>query len=127
MKKLGKGTEARQALEKAAVGYSRELEGNPRSSAAHFALGGVFVEMRDFERAAEHYREAVDLDPGDPANQLNLIKSLEARGLLDEAIEASEQAVIVMSELERPSQAAQFEAYRGSLQKKRQQTRQGRR
>jgi tetratricopeptide (TPR) repeat protein len=127
LKKLGKGTEARQALEKAAVGYSRELEGNPRSSAAHFALGGVFVEMRDFERAAEHFSEAVDLDPGDPANQLNLIKSLEARGLLDEAIEASGQAVIVMSELDQPSQAAQFEAYRGSLQKKRQQTSQGRR
>jgi Tfp pilus assembly protein PilF len=126
LNKLGKGKEARRALEKAAVGYGRELERNPKSSAAHFALGSVFVEMRDFERAAEHFRQAVDLDPGDAAIHMNLVKSLEARGLLDEAIEASGQAMIVMSESDRPREAAQFEAYRGSLRKKRDQTRQSR-
>jgi tetratricopeptide (TPR) repeat protein len=126
LRKLGRGNQARQALEKAAAGYNRELEGNPRSSAAHFALGSVFVETRDFERAAEHFRQAVDLDPGDTVNHMNLVKSLEARGLLDQAIEASRRAMIVMSESDRPREAAQFEAYRGSLQKKRRQTRQSR-
>lgn len=123
LNKLGKGNEARRALEKAAVGYGRELEGNPKSSTSHFAPGSVFVETRDFERAAEHFRQAVDLEPGDEANRMNLVKSLEAGGLLDEAIEASRQAMIVMSESDRPREAAQFEAYWRSLQKKRGQTR----
>jgi tetratricopeptide (TPR) repeat protein len=126
LKKLGQASEARSALEKAAVGYGRELEENPKSSAAHFALGSVFVEMRDFDRAAEHFRRAVKLDPTDSVSHMNLVKSLEARGLLDEAIEASGQAVVVMSELDRPQEASRLEAYRKSLQEKRQRIRQGR-
>ena len=126
LKKLGRAGEARSALEKATVGYRRELEENPESSAAHFALGGVFVEMRDFDRAAEHFRRAVSLDPTDSNNHMNLVKSLEARGLLDEAIEASEQAMAVMAELERPQEVARFEAYRRSLQEKRQRIHRGR-
>ena len=119
LKKLGQIAEAGQALEKAAGGYARELEQHPESAGAHFALGSVFVEMRDFERAAEHFGQAASLNPADAANHMNLVKSLEAQGLLNEAIGASAQALSTMAKLERPKEARNFEAYRESLEQKR--------
>ena len=127
LKKLGRTDEASRALEKAAVGYTRELEASPKSAGGHFALGSVFAEMRDFEQAAEHFAQAVNLNPADAANHMNLVKSLEARGLLDEAIEASGQAMRVMARFERPKEASSFEAYGEFLEKKRWRLRQGRR
>jgi tetratricopeptide (TPR) repeat protein len=119
LKKLGRTDEASQAREKAAAGYTRELERNPDLAGTYFALGSVFVEMRDFERAAERFRQAVRLNPADAASHMNLVKSLEAQGLLDEAIGALTQVLTTMAKLERPKEVRSFEAYRESLERKR--------
>ena len=46
--------------------FARVLKFDPDRADAHFHLGGVAAAERHFREAIEHWRNAVDADPGGP-------------------------------------------------------------
>jgi len=45
--------------------YRKELEANPRSSLAHYRIADIFIRQRNYQSAANEFREALngDLEP----------------------------------------------------------------
>ena len=67
---------------------ARAVKLDPSNAAIHMRLGGIYEYSPadiQLDKAEEHYRRAVQLDPYDPETWLNLAAALEFQGRLEEA------------------------------------------
>ena len=55
--------ESKEMLEPALKSYSRVLDIEPSEARAHFGMGNVYLKMRRYDEAEEHYKKAIELDP----------------------------------------------------------------
>lgn len=63
----------REHWRKAEADFDRALEGDPNLAAAHFNLALALDQQKKFEEATQHFKKAVELDPGDPRMTENRI------------------------------------------------------
>ena len=115
-KREGRTEAATRAFSEAISGYRKRIQKNPRSATLHLGLGSVYVEMRNFVKAAESFRMAIESKPADLQAHLNLARSLEAQGHLreaQEALRAGEDRMLLLGERE---SAGALQRYRGALQ-----------
>jgi len=73
--------------------WQATLRCNPRAWVAHNNLGTLFAERGDLERAAEHFRRALEIYPHNAAAHQNLGRALAALGQWGEAAEHYGRAV----------------------------------
>ncbi|MBN2021054.1 MAG: fused MFS/spermidine synthase [Sedimentisphaerales bacterium] len=116
---LKKRGDKEQASEKfgAAVKICNELvSGNPNLVEPYRVLGNVFAENGDFVRSAEYFRKAVDLEPDNPENFMNLTQAFEAGNDLDSAIRSAQKAVEHFQMLHRSQDVENFKNYLQQMQ-----------
>jgi len=71
--------------------WERCIELDPElGSSLHAAIGSAAFEEGEFDVAAEHYRMAMNLDPGSSTHPVHLAEALIDRGKLEEAVEVLE-------------------------------------
>ena len=68
----------------------RELD--PLSVGRNAFVGFIYMQARQFDRAIEECRQAIELDPNDPFGHWILARALDAAGLVREALDESELA-----------------------------------
>lgn len=86
------------------------IEACPQYGPAHYNLGILLFEQRDFEGAVVQYRAAIRLNPDDPTTRLNLAVALAEIGKIEDALRA-----VNMSIYQDKTRADAY-AIRGSLQ-----------
>lgn len=89
--------------------FRRYLEAstlNPRDADAHYQLGLIHLQRRQFKEAAERFRRAVEIDPGEVDAQLRLARIAREEGRWEDSIRHLEAVLI------RDPQHAAFEAWR---------------
>ena len=69
------------------------LDENPDLVEPHTIMGKVMFDNRDFAKAAEHFKKAVTLQPGDLDNCLYLIQTFELSGQRESAVQAAQNAI----------------------------------
>lgn len=75
--------------------FRRHLEAltlNERDADAHYQLGLLYSERRDWQNAASRFRRATEIDPQDPDYSLALGRTLRELGQLDAAVTALKHA-----------------------------------
>lgn len=70
--RLAMAYESKEMLEPALKSYSRVLDIEPTEARAHFGMGNVYLKMRRYDEAEEHYKKAIELDPEKGAFYNNL-------------------------------------------------------
>ena len=70
--RLAMAYESKEMLEPALKSYSRVLDLEPTDARAHFGMGNVYLKMRRYDEAEEHYKKAIELDPSKGAFYNNL-------------------------------------------------------
>ncbi|HYP08452.1 MAG TPA: tetratricopeptide repeat protein [Bryobacteraceae bacterium] len=76
--------------------FRRQLEAsmvNPRDADAHFQLGLIYMQRRQYENAVESFRRAVSIQPDEADAQLHLGRALRALGQPGEALAHIESAL----------------------------------
>jgi tetratricopeptide (TPR) repeat protein len=121
LKRDGQIEEAAEAFSRTVSVYLEKIERNPRSGRLHFALANVYAELRELQSATKHFRMAVLFDPADLQAQINLARSLEVQGRLDEALEALNAGVEEMLRFGQQDSAQVLQRYRAALRSKRDQ------
>ncbi|MFQ6048316.1 MAG: tetratricopeptide repeat protein, partial [Phycisphaerae bacterium] len=66
---------------------------DPRHADARFNLADVLAARKQYAQAIGYYREAISIDPDQPAYRINLANALRSIGRLDEAIAEYRQAI----------------------------------
>jgi Tfp pilus assembly protein PilF len=102
--KEGKADQARTTLEKL-------LQLNPQSSAAHFGLGDLAFDSRDYASALKEFQIAAEFDPRTEGVFYNMGLCQAKLGNMDGAIEAFQQEIRVSGETS-DTEAALARAYR---------------
>eukprot|EP00042_Codosiga_hollandica_P042476 m.389976 g.389976 ORF g.389976 m.389976 type:complete len:925 (+) comp56338_c0_seq5:10-2784(+) len=69
------------------------LEVNPRCAKCHYNLGNYHKERHEFDLAAQHYKQVLELWPNHPSSHNNFGTILEAQGRLEEAVREYEAAI----------------------------------
>jgi len=115
LKRDGRIDEATRAFSRAVARYLEELRENPSSARLHLNLGSVYVEMRDFQRAAESFRLAAAADPANLQAHMNLAKSLVAQGRVADARQALGAGADEMARSGQAESAQTLQRYRASL------------
>ena len=92
VRSLGGGLSQRQ-------NFKRQLEAatlNPRDADAHYQLGLVYAQRRDFEKAETSFRRALEINPKEPEPLFQLGRLLrQEQGRNAEALELLERAVAI--------------------------------
>jgi Flp pilus assembly protein TadD len=70
-----------------------------RSGTAHHLVGRFFADRGDMERAIEHLRISIEIEPTDATTYTDLGVTLARRGQLEEAIQNLEQALALNPEI----------------------------
>jgi tetratricopeptide (TPR) repeat protein len=110
---LGDGLRSRQNLK-------RQLEiatNNPRDADAHYQIGLIYHQRRQYTEALERFRRAVEIDKEEAESQLALGRVLREMDRIEEAIPPLEAAArlndkVALSEVWRELGAAYFQAGR---------------
>jgi Flp pilus assembly protein TadD len=113
VRSLGEGLRSRQNLR-------RQLEistNNPHDADAHYQLGLIYFQRRQFTEALARFRKSVEIDPREAESQLALGRVLRETGKPEEAIAALEKSAklddkVALSEVWRELGAAYFQAGR---------------
>jgi Tfp pilus assembly protein PilF len=84
---------SKRKLQEAAAAFESALKVNPRMGIAHVNLIAIYGELNLPERAEQHYRDSVRLDPGWVEAQYNWGMFLFRQGRKEEAAEAFTRAV----------------------------------
>lgn len=70
-----------------------DLEGAPTSDARQAALGGFYLEQKDYEKALEHYSLSAEIDPQAPEHQNEMASAMYLLGRKDEALALWKQMI----------------------------------
>jgi len=60
---------------------------NPRDADAHYQLGLIYVQRRQYEPAIERFRKAIEIDPGDPDAHYQLGRVAREQGRYQDALD----------------------------------------
>jgi len=115
-------------LQEAAAAFESALKVNPRMGIAHVNLIAIYGELNLPEKAEQHYRDSVQLDPGWVEAQYNWGMFLFRQGRKEEAAQAFRRAVqlnpnyadaqaqlgLALEEIGRPEEAERY--YRLALE-----------
>ncbi len=91
--KLRKSVEADEAFRKAVSIPEEIVKQKPNDASAHAALGDLFFQLQDYDKAENSYRRAFELDRKDLSVALNLSYALDNQGKKDEAIRSYQEYV----------------------------------
>jgi tetratricopeptide (TPR) repeat protein len=91
--------------EEAVAHLQTALKSNPDSATAHNALGSIYLQRKDLERAAEEFREAVRLDSKFVYAHYNLGMVLELQGARNAAADQFRETLSLAPRFE-PARAA---------------------
>ena len=86
-------TRAEKEFEKAATGYKKYLDANPKDDAAWFNLGRTYAKLLKDDQAEDAFRQAVKLNPDDADYQTELGAILNRLAKYHEAVTALKKAV----------------------------------
>jgi tetratricopeptide (TPR) repeat protein len=86
LRRMGKPQEAAQQFHKAIEDFEEQLIRKPKSSELHLKIGKSLASMGHLEQAEKHLHKALNLNPGDLYNHLELARNLEVQQRFDEAI-----------------------------------------
>ncbi len=87
------------------------------SALLRYSLGGEYLKLNQFDKAAEHLRKAVEKDPNYSAAWKLLGKALTDAGHKDEAIKAYEEGIKVAEEKGDKQAAKEMAVFLKRLQK----------
>jgi tetratricopeptide (TPR) repeat protein len=87
------------------------------SALLRYSLGGEYLKLEEFDKAAEHLRQAVSKDPKYSAAWKLLGKTLAEAGHKDEAIRAYEDGIKVAEEKGDKQAAKEMTVFLRRLQK----------
>ena len=76
--------------------FRRQLEAsmlNPQDADAHYQLGLIYEQRRQYDLAAESFRRAVQIHPDEAESQLHLARMLRSQGKREEALPHIEAAL----------------------------------
>ncbi len=107
----GHEKEATDHLLKAVQGFRTDTQKHPDSPELYSRLGSALVKIADFSAAAQAFKRAVDLNPDDLANYVNLAKVLEFQERYDEGISLLQKAIDYMQRNGRSDDVAQLRIY----------------
>jgi tetratricopeptide (TPR) repeat protein len=93
LKRVGDGRMAAEQFDKAAKICNALIAENPKLVEPYRILGNVFAENGDFTNAVDNFQKAVELQPDNPENYMNLIQAFEASDKLDIAIQTAQKAI----------------------------------
>ena len=111
LRRLGCEKEAIEQLLKAADDFRAGLQEHPNLPALHEGLGNTLIVLGEFDAAAKAFQRAVELNPDDLTNYLNLAKALEMEGLGDQAVSILQKAIDYMEHKRRSKDAAQLQKF----------------
>jgi TolA-binding protein len=89
--RLGAGLLSRQRLKERLENATL----NPRDADAHYQLGLIYAQRRQYDAATERFRKAIEIDPGAPDAHYQLARIARAQGRFADAIEYCRAAVRV--------------------------------
>jgi cytochrome c-type biogenesis protein CcmH/NrfG len=118
LKRGGRTREAGLAFEAAISGYRTALREDPRSAGLYLALGSAHAEMGELPQASEAFRRAVAADPGDLQARIQLARSLEVQGRIEEALDVLREGEDAMLRLERLAANRTLQRQRIALESK---------
>jgi tetratricopeptide (TPR) repeat protein/MFS family permease len=119
LQKLNKNQEAAKHYSIAQTYLEDAIKKDPQKVSAYSRLGSIFAENGDFKKAVECFQKAVDLNPIDLENQMNLIHALQSNGQIDSAIEKTLAGIDLMSKNNKKDEADKLGEYLGHLESQR--------
>lgn len=106
LRRMGKPEEAAQQFHKAIEDFEEQLIRKPKSSELHLKIGKSLASIGHLEQAEKHLHKALNLNPGDLSNHLELAQNLEAQERFDEAIALLQEGVRFMLHYNRKDDAS---------------------
>jgi tetratricopeptide (TPR) repeat protein len=86
LRALNKNEEAMKHFSNAQEYAEKIIRKNPQSAPAYTQLGNIFAEKGNFKKAVDCFQKAVDLEPADLRNHIDLVQALTASGQTNLAI-----------------------------------------
>lgn len=93
---LGRVYRAKKEYQKAVEALTKAVTLDPRYLSAYDLLGLLYRELKDYVNSVRMFKKALDIDPEDPWVWHNYSLTLLESGKVDEAIEASKNALKIM-------------------------------
>jgi tetratricopeptide (TPR) repeat protein len=90
--------------------YELAIQRQPDFAEAHFNLGLVRAQSKEFRQAAEEFRKTIEFQPKNLAAYANLMQAYADLNQPDDAIGAGRQAVAAANSTNQPELARQFES-----------------
>ncbi|KAH8306321.1 hypothetical protein KR018_007516, partial [Drosophila ironensis] len=90
---LGIVQAAQRKYDQALVSYERALKYRANFPVCYYNMGNLYLEQKRFTEALHHWQHAVALNPRQPKAWANILTMLDNRGLHDDALRLSDQAL----------------------------------
>ncbi|XP_018797157.1 PREDICTED: transmembrane and TPR repeat-containing protein CG5038 isoform X3 [Bactrocera latifrons] len=90
---LGIVQAARKDYENALLSYKNALKYRKNYAVCHYNLGNLYLDQKMNSEAMQHWQEAIALNPRQPKAWANILTMLDNRGLYEDAIRVSAQAL----------------------------------
>jgi spermidine synthase/Tfp pilus assembly protein PilF len=98
--------------------YSELVKKEPAYIEGFVQLGNIRAQLGDFPRAVEYFGKAVELDPTNLENNMNLLQAQEATGQLDDVIQSAQKVVNMYFSRKDTASAAKIQDYMRYLEAK---------
>ncbi len=121
LKGVGRLDEANIQLKRAVEKYRDAIKDPDYADtfAIHSRLGDALAELGNLKEASKSFAKAAALNPQDPAAHMKLVQSLQYSGQIDDAINALQNAIAIMTENNRNDVAQDFNGYLIQLKQQR--------
>jgi uncharacterized protein HemY len=93
LRKDGRDEQASEQLDILTKECQQLLDENPNQAELQAIMGKALFDGRSFAKAAEHFKKAVELQPGDLDNCIYLIQTFELSGQREPAVQAAQNAI----------------------------------
>ncbi|XP_017100943.2 protein O-mannosyl-transferase Tmtc4 [Drosophila bipectinata] len=90
---LGIVQSAQKKYDQALVSYEKALKHRANFAVCYYNMGNLFLEQKRFTEALHHWQHAVALNPRQPKAWANILTMLDNRGLHEDALRLSDQAL----------------------------------
>jgi len=90
---LGIVQSAQGKFDKALASYEKALKYRTNFAVCYYNMGNLYLEQKLYAEALQHWQHAVALNPRQPKAWANILTMLDNRGLQDDALRISNQAL----------------------------------
>ncbi|KAH8386306.1 hypothetical protein KR200_004275 [Drosophila serrata] len=91
---LGIVQSAQKKYAQALVSYEKALKHRANFAVCYYNMGNLYLEQKLYAEALHHWQHAVGLNPRQPKAWANILTMLDNRGLYDDALRLSNQALL---------------------------------